>query len=150
MAKNKRIGKELRTQKDGRLYAIEVLLRLQNVSPDNATACPFNDTGVPGDSRNPPQYWRTGPQWPGFLEDVFHLFRNGTEEAQTGFLSLLTDCFGGEVNMDIRFYRELEKKGYLQDFGNEGRSMPLPNTYGSWKTIERISGWKPDLVQAGK
>lgn len=138
------MDKSLKTQKQGRLYAIAVLDRLQKAGGnDDHIACPFNPYAEAGDTCRVPGYWRTGPQWSGFADDVFHLFRNGSEEAQKGFLSIFTDCFAGNVNQDLGFYRRWERKGWLQDLGKNGSEMPLPEVKGSWTKIEHISGWKP-------
>lgn len=136
----------LNTQTDGRKYAVVVLARLDNTSrrlSDAHVICPFNPKGELGNRMNPAEYFRTGPQWDGFAKDVMHLFQAGTVEAQKGFLAVLTDCFAGAVNMDLDYYRDYERKGYLQDLGVRGDVMPLPTKGGTWKEIERLTGWAP-------
>lgn len=113
----------LSTQKDGRRFAVEILERLARVNTDEATAVPFNDKP---DELTGNDYYRTGPQWDGLYQALSMLLKEGNDEAVKGFASVLTDCFAGNVNMDIDSYREYEAAGLMQDFGKPGTDLPLP------------------------
>jgi hypothetical protein len=111
------------SQKDGREFAYDVLEKLDGAAGDLKCCAPINTEAVEGDDMSPPDRYREGPQWDGFYLSLRQVFTQGSVEAQKGFAAVLTDAFGGEVNMDINAYREWEERGLMQDFGRPGSEM---------------------------
>jgi hypothetical protein len=108
--------KRLKTQKDGRQFAIEALARLAGLEVENASTL----NPVPCNAGEP--VYREGPQFGGFIEAMKELHRRGTEEAVTGFAAVLTDCLASEqhgANFS-REYRRDEQKGMLPDYPETG------------------------------
>lgn len=113
---------DLKTEKAGRLFAMDVLDRLKNATSDETTAYPFASHYEPGEEVAP---YRTGAQWDGLYLDLCAL-GGATDEALRGFASILTDALAGSINMDVDFYRELERDGRFMPWGTEGERYARP------------------------
>lgn len=112
------VGPALTTEKDGRLFAIATLERVQKASADEACAYPFGDDAS--------ARYRTLPQWDGLQKDLFKIFHEGTEAAQLGFCSIVTDALAEDIGKNIDAYRELEGEGKFLPWGALGTEYKAP------------------------
>jgi hypothetical protein len=113
----------LRTEREGRMFAVEVLERLEEADTDEACIYPYGDDYTQGDEIKP---WRKGPQWDGLQKDLFRIFHEGTEAAQLGFCSIFTGVLAGNVSVAGTYYREMEKAGRFLPFGTPGTKYEAP------------------------
>lgn len=132
--KSRQLVNRLQTQKDGRLFAVEVLDRLQNANADDTSAYPFENPEV--DERDGLVPYRKGPQWDGFYKDLSRL-KAGTDEALKGFASIVSDALAHDIGMSLSFYRELEDAGLFLDFGTPGTKYPKPRLRTAKEIAER-------------
>jgi len=114
----------LQTERDGRLFAMDALERLKDADADEAAAYPH--FSGPIHSKEDARPFRTGPQWPGFKQDLFRVFHEGTEAAQLGFSSIVTCVIAGDIGKDIDHYRELERAGKFLAWGTLGTEYAAP------------------------
>lgn len=139
----------LKTQQDGRIFAMDVLQRLQNANPDQACLYPFGmglDAYEHGAEVKP---FRTGPQWAGFYRDLSRLIRNGNDEVVKGFASVFTDVLSGDANMGTWVkYREADRAGKFLPFGTPGREYPLPRVMSAKETAKQRAKLERDSKEA--
>lgn len=115
----------LQTQRDGRLYAMDVLDLLDEVDVDEAAlnpVIPANAFGE-GDTWKP---YRSGPQPDQFYKGLSRLFKEGTEEAVKGFAAVFTAALAGDIGRSGDFFREDERAGLNQDLGTPGSAAHPP------------------------
>lgn len=116
----------LQTQRDGRLFAIDLLMAAETTSADKSCINPTADTWAygAGDTWRP---YRSGPQFAGLAPFFFRVFRDGTEEAQRGFIAILSDVLGDDGGkLHPSEFLEYERRGLNQDFGEPGSAAPFP------------------------
>ena len=109
----------LRTQADGRLFAIDLIDKISEYHRQDVQACPFDPDAVEDDAVSPPMLYRKGAQWDGVFKELEHLYGVGNIEARKGFACVLTDLLAGD-NQLPDYYADYERRGMLQDFGELG------------------------------
>jgi len=115
-------GPRLVTEKDGRLFAMDALERLQNVNADEASAYPHFSEALSIEDTVP---FRTGPQWDGLFFDLM-LLKLGTTDAVKGFASIATSVLAGDIGRNMDYLRELERAGKFKPFGTAGTEYKAP------------------------
>lgn len=121
---------KLRTEREGRMFAVDALERLDNVNADKATVYPFGDAMSYGSDEILKPY-RKGPQWDGFYRDLSALVESASPEAVKGFASIFTDCLASDIGFNLGVYRELEAEGKFLDFGAPGTKYQAPKPVGT-------------------
>lgn len=119
-------GPRLQTERDGRIFAVDVLERLKNADANKATAYPFSPDASYYGSDETIEPYRKGPQWEGFYRDLSALVASASPEAVKGFASIFTDCLVEDIGFDLDVYRKLEAAGLFQDFGTPGTKYQAP------------------------
>lgn len=122
----------LQTERDGRLFAMDALERLQNADADEASAYPHPNGPVYASIDAKP--WRTGPQWDGFYHDLMQL-KFGTHAAVKGFACIATCALAGDIGINIDYFRKLERAGNLLPFGTPGTKYKAPKVQRKTKAM---------------
>lgn len=116
----------LQTQRDGRLFAIDALEACESHDGDDSCVNPIAPPWGYGVGATWEPY-RKAPQWDGLAWFFFRVFREGTEDAQKGFIAILTDLLADDgVHRDAKALLEDERHGLNQDFGEPGSAAPFP------------------------
>lgn len=125
--KGKTVAKpKLRTEREGRIFAVDVLERLKNADANKATAYPFSPDASYYGSDETIEPYRKGPQWDGFYRDLSALVESASPEAVKGFASIFTDCLVEDIGFNLDVYREMEAETLFQDFGTPGTKYQAP------------------------
>lgn len=115
----------LTTEKDGRKFAIDVLEAIQKrARADEGCTYPYPFPITKGEADEGKPY-RTGPQWAAIQKAMFRVFKSGSEAAQLGFCSIMTEHLTSEGGASIDELRALESAGFLRPWGTEARGYPV-------------------------
>lgn len=111
----------LRTEKDGRLYAIAMFEALEELDTDTMSAC-SEDVWTAGANAGQMVIFRKMPQDATFKQWVDELYARGTTEARNGFFVVLTDYVGSVIGGSVpspasEFYKDQEGEGQLEPWG---------------------------------
>lgn len=134
------------TQKDGRLFAVEMLERIAETNgSDEHTAYPYASSYDPDEeAKGEVIPFRTGPQWDQVYKDLRTVAQDMTDEALRGFATILTDALCAQPDYPTGEYRQFEKEGKLLDFGTPGTAYPLPRIL----TVKEVKARKADSEKA--
>jgi hypothetical protein len=101
--------KELRTQKDGRLFAIELLKKIAAESANPPFSCVDSDSDEDGENPYPAQ----SPM----IREAFDRIFDAPEEARAGFFVVMTEELGGRAlggHIDISALEKWEAEGRMR------------------------------------
>lgn len=105
------MDKSLRTQKDGRLFAIELLKKIEAMSADSPFSCV--DDG-PGDDDGPPFLF---PPQSSMIREAFDQIYAAPEDARAGFFVVMTEELGGRGigHVNLEAYEKWEAEGRMRE-----------------------------------
>ena len=108
----RKLGKTmpLRTQKHGRLFAIELLKRIESMSRQSPFSCVDE---APGDEPDKP--YRFPPQSP-MIREAFDRIYAAPEEARRGFFVVMTEELGsrGIGHVHLGTFEQWEREGRMR------------------------------------
>lgn len=105
------MDKSLRTQKDGRLFAIELLKKIAAMSPGAPFSCVDDAPGEDDGPRVP------FPPQSSMIREAFDQIYAAPEEARAGFFVVMTEELGGRGvgRVDLEAYEKWEAEGRMRE-----------------------------------